>query len=46
MALSDGFQSLHPEEFESLMEQITAIAGVVGRTTARSTPAPSAAIRE
>jgi 3-deoxy-7-phosphoheptulonate synthase len=46
MALSDGFQSLHPEEFESLMEQITAIAGVVGRTTARSTPTPSAAIRE
>ena len=46
LALSDGFQSLHPEEFESLMEQITAIAGVVGRTTGRSAPSPSAAIRE
>ena len=46
LALSDGFQSLHPDEFESLMEQITAIAGVVGRTTVRSAPSPSAAIRE
>ena len=46
LALSDGFQSLHPDEFESLMEQFTAIAGVVGRTTARSVPSPSAAIRE
>jgi 3-deoxy-7-phosphoheptulonate synthase len=46
LALSDGYQSLHPDEFESLMEQITAIAGVVGRTTVRSAPAPSAATRE
>ena len=46
LALSDGFQSLHPDEFEALMEQITAIAGVVGRTTTRSAPSPSAAIRE
>ena len=34
-ALSDGHQSLHPEEFESLMEQISAIAGVLGRTLGR-----------
>ncbi len=46
LALSDGFQSLHPDEFESLMEQITAIAGVVGRTTVRTVPSPSTAIRE
>ncbi len=31
-ALSDGYQSLFPDQFESLMEQITAIAGVLGRT--------------
>lgn len=35
-ALSDGYQSLYPEQFEALMEQVTAIAGVLGRTTARS----------
>ncbi len=35
-ALSDGFQSLFPDEFEALMAQVTAIAGVLGRTTARS----------
>jgi 3-deoxy-7-phosphoheptulonate synthase len=34
-ALSDGYQSLHPEQFEELMEQITAIAGVLGRTLGR-----------
>ncbi len=34
-ALSDGYQSLHPEEFETLMEQITAIAAVLGRTLGR-----------
>lgn len=31
-ALSDGYQSLYPEQFETLMEQIAAIAGVLGRT--------------
>jgi len=31
-ALSDGYQSLYPEQFEALMEQVTAIAGVLGRT--------------
>jgi 3-deoxy-7-phosphoheptulonate synthase len=37
-ALSDGYQSLHPEEFETLMEQISAIAGVLGRTLGRAAP--------
>jgi 3-deoxy-7-phosphoheptulonate synthase len=37
-ALSDGYQSLYPEEFETLMAQVTAIAGVLGRTTALSAP--------
>ena len=36
-ALSDGYQSLFPEQFESLMQQITAIAGVLGRTIPRTT---------
>lgn len=31
-ALSDGYQSLYPEQFEALMEQVAAIAGVLGRT--------------
>jgi 3-deoxy-7-phosphoheptulonate synthase len=31
-AVSDGYQSLFPEQFETLMEQAAAIAGVVGRT--------------
>ena len=31
-ALSDGYQSLDPEEFETLMEQVTAIARVLGRS--------------
>jgi 3-deoxy-7-phosphoheptulonate synthase len=35
-ALSDGYQSLCPQEFEALMGEITAIAGVIGRTTART----------
>ncbi len=35
-ALSDGYQSLYPEQFEELMEQITSIAGVIGRHTVRS----------
>ncbi len=33
-ALSDGYQSLDPGQFEALMHQITAIAAVLGRTTA------------
>jgi 3-deoxy-7-phosphoheptulonate synthase len=35
-ALSDGYQSLYPGQFEELMEQVTSIAGVIGRTTAKS----------
>jgi 3-deoxy-7-phosphoheptulonate synthase len=35
-ALSDGCQSLDPEQFSVLMDEVTAIAGVLGRTTARS----------
>ena len=31
-AVSDGYQSLFPDQFETLMEQVTAIAGVLGRT--------------
>jgi 3-deoxy-7-phosphoheptulonate synthase len=33
-ALSDGSQSLFPEQFDELMKQVAAIAPVVGRTTA------------
>ncbi len=33
-ALSDGYQSLSLDQFEALMEQVTAIAGVLGRSTA------------
>jgi len=35
-ALSDGYQSLYPEQFETLMGEIAAIAKVIGRTTAAS----------
>jgi len=31
-ALSDGYQSLYPDQFEALMAQVAAIASVVGRT--------------
>jgi 3-deoxy-7-phosphoheptulonate synthase len=34
-ALSDGIQSLYPEQFDELMEQIRQIAPVVARTVAR-----------
>jgi 3-deoxy-7-phosphoheptulonate synthase len=37
-ALSDGYQSLYPDQFEALMEQVSAIAAVVGRTTTKSLP--------
>jgi 3-deoxy-7-phosphoheptulonate synthase len=40
-ALSDGYQSLYPAQFEELMQQVTAIAGVIGRTTAKSARAAS-----
>jgi len=39
-ALSDGMQSLYPEQFEELMAQVQQIAAVVGRTLAGAeTPA-------
>ena len=42
LALSDGAQSLYPEQFELLMEEVRGIAAVVGRTL----PAvPSPALR-
>jgi 3-deoxy-7-phosphoheptulonate synthase len=37
-ARSDGYQSLYPDQFDELMQEITAIAAVVGRTTALSAP--------
>jgi 3-deoxy-7-phosphoheptulonate synthase len=39
-ALSDGYQSLYPEQFEELMTEVRAIAGVVGRTVALPPDAP------
>lgn len=32
-ALSDGFQSLDPEQFQELMKEVSAIGAVLGRTT-------------
>ncbi len=41
-ALSDGYQSLFPSQFQELMNQVTAIAAVLGRSTQpRSGMAPS-----
>jgi 3-deoxy-7-phosphoheptulonate synthase len=44
-ALSDGYQSLFPDQFDELMAQVGAIAGVIGRSTAapvgRRAPAAS-----
>jgi 3-deoxy-7-phosphoheptulonate synthase len=40
-ALSDGAQSLYPEQFDDLMAQIRQIAPVVGRSVAaQPTPNP------
>jgi 3-deoxy-7-phosphoheptulonate synthase len=33
-ARSDGYQSLYPDQFEQLMQEVTAIAAVLGRITA------------
>ena len=41
-ALSDGAQSLYPEQFVQLMNEIRAIAPAVGRTVARREAAPVA----
>ena len=32
-ARSDGYQSLHPDQFDELMREITAIAAILGRST-------------
>ena len=41
-ALSDGIQSLYPDQFDELMKQVRQIAPVVGRTVSDvETPAPS-----
>jgi 3-deoxy-7-phosphoheptulonate synthase len=42
-ALSDGAQSLYPDQFDELMAQVRQIAPVVGRTVAEA-PAPSATL--
>jgi 3-deoxy-7-phosphoheptulonate synthase len=39
-ALSDGYQSLFPAQFEELMSEVGAIAEVIGRTAARRRDAP------
>jgi len=40
-ALSDGYQSLAPEQFETLMGEVTAIADVLGRTVGQRESAVS-----
>jgi len=40
-ALSDGMQSLYPEQFEMLMGQVRQIATVLGRSVATGTLAPA-----
>ena len=42
-ALSDGPQSLYPEQFATMMNEIEQIAPIVGRTLARGVAAPVAA---
>ena len=42
-ALSDGVQSLYPEQFEQLMAQVRQIAPVLGRTIPAIGPHPAAA---
>jgi 3-deoxy-7-phosphoheptulonate synthase len=37
-ARSDGPQSLYPDQFDDLMRQVSAIAGVLGRTVAKPLP--------
>jgi 3-deoxy-7-phosphoheptulonate synthase len=42
-ALSDGMQSLYPDQFETLMGQVRQIAAVLGRSVATSIQVPSEA---
>jgi len=49
-ARSDGYQSLYPDQFDSLMAEVTAIAGVIGRRVAAAQananePAPASHAR-
>ena len=41
-ALSDGMQSLYPDQFDELMAQVRQIAPVVGRTVAGVLARPNA----
>jgi 3-deoxy-7-phosphoheptulonate synthase len=43
-ALSDGMQSLYPDQFDALMQQVTQIAAVLGRTVPKSTSVHAEAI--
>jgi len=43
-ALSDGMQSLYPDQFDELMAQVRQIAPVVGRTVAEAASPSSAAV--
>jgi 3-deoxy-7-phosphoheptulonate synthase len=43
-ALSDGMQSLYPDQFDQLMEQVRQIAPVVGRTVVEGAKTPSASL--
>jgi len=40
-ALSDGAQSLHPEQFVQLMREVRVIAEVIGRRVAEPAPVPA-----
>jgi 3-deoxy-7-phosphoheptulonate synthase len=40
-ALSDGAQSMYPEQFERMMREVAAIADVIGRTIAAPVEVPS-----
>ena len=41
-ALSDGQQSLYPDQFSELMDQIRVIAEAIGREIQSLAPAPTA----
>ena len=43
-ALSDGPQSLYPDQFAIMMNELEQIAPVVGRTLPRVLPVPSQAV--
>jgi 3-deoxy-7-phosphoheptulonate synthase len=42
-ALSDGMQSLYPDQFDALMEQVRQIGAVLGRSVAASAQVPAGA---